>query len=128
MLLLRDPRASNKNGRGGGGGWAEKALESHRVFDVLIYIDGRDETRADSMTGCWALGWQGLGVRIWTLGEVFWEPLHVSARVPSQAVGRVTCGLCTADGPRYHPVPAGCVPRGSGCPLDTSGVGVATDQ
>lgn len=93
MLLLSNPHASNKNEGG------KKPLRVIEDLTCLTRIDGRDETRADSVAGFWALGWQGLGVRIQTLGEVFWEPLHVSARVPSQAVGRVMCGLRTADRP-----------------------------
>lgn len=39
-------------------------------------VDGKDETRADSVTGCLAMGCQTFGVRIQTPGKVFWEPLH----------------------------------------------------
>ena len=63
MLLLSDPYGSNKN-RGG----EKKPLRVIEDLTCLTRIDGRDETRADSMMGCWALGWQDLGVRIQTLG------------------------------------------------------------
>lgn len=39
-------------------------------------VDVKDESRADSVTGCLAVGCQMFGARIKAPGKVFWEPLH----------------------------------------------------
>lgn len=49
MLLLHDHHTSNKNG-------GKKPLRVIEDLTYLTCIDGKDETRADSVTGCWALG------------------------------------------------------------------------
>lgn len=55
MLLLSNPHASNENRVR-----KKKRLRVTEDLMCLTRIDGRDETRVDSVAGCWALGWQGL--------------------------------------------------------------------
>lgn len=50
MLLLHGPHTLNKN-RG-----EKKPLRIIEDLTYLTRVDDKDETRADSVTGCWALG------------------------------------------------------------------------